>query len=80
MTKEIKLFWDFRGPASAGTAEHFEKHLRHYLAEQGEDALLTGFQVVSEAHAYSYVIIPRELLERIKRDLKPHRGELYAQD
>ena len=32
MSRQIKLIWDFRGPASAKTAEHHEIHLKEYIA------------------------------------------------
>lgn len=32
MSRQIKLIWDFRGEASAKSAEHHEIHLKEYLA------------------------------------------------
>ena len=32
MSRQIKLIWDFRGEASAKTAEHHEIHLKESIA------------------------------------------------
>ena len=39
--RQIKLIWDFRGQASAKTAEHHEIHLKEFLEK--EDYPLKAF-------------------------------------
>jgi hypothetical protein len=39
MSRKIKLIWDFRGPASAKTAEHHEIHLKEYIVVTDENMI-----------------------------------------
>lgn len=71
----IKLIWDFRGPSANKTAEHHQKHLKEYLFMEEISQSETGLQHLSEFHSISYVIVVSSILEKIKKDLKPQRGE-----
>ncbi|MGB7394218.1 MAG: hypothetical protein WA913_07490, partial [Pricia sp.] len=59
MERQLKLIWDFRGPAAAKTAEHHEKHLQDYAASHkinvgpgdGSDFDLIGHRDVSDMHS-----------------------------
>ncbi len=49
MERKIKLIWDFRGPASAKTAEHHEIHLKEFDGEYDIDELrLMRIKFISE--------------------------------
>jgi hypothetical protein len=77
MSREIKLIWDFRGPASAKTAEHHEIHLKQYIAAENLSTNITGFEVFGEMHAIAYMVVTAEKMIQVRDALKPHRGEVY---
>lgn len=75
--RKIKLIWDFRGPASAKTAEHHEKHLKEYITIEKLPLNITGFEIKNELHAIAYMVVTDENMIAVRDALKPHRGELY---
>lgn len=75
--RKIKLIWDFRGPASAKTAEHHEKHLKEYILIEGLPLNITGFEVFSEMYAIAYMVVEEQHMIQVRDALKPHRGEVY---
>ena len=77
MSRQIKLIWDFRGPAAAKTAEHHEIHLKEYIASQKLSLNITGFEIKNEMHAIAFMVVTDENMIQIRDILKPHRGELY---
>ena len=79
MSRQIKLIWDFRGPASAKTAEHHEIHLKEYIAIEQLPTSITGFEVLNEMYAIAYMVVKDEHMIQVRDALKPHRGELYVQ-
>lgn len=79
MSRQIKLIWDFRGPASAKRAEHHEIHLKQYIAFEQLPISITGFEVKNEMYAIAYMIVTDEHMIQVRDALKPHRGEIYSQ-
>jgi hypothetical protein len=77
MARQIKLIWDFRGPASAKTAEHHEIHLKEYIAIEKLPITITGFEVTNEMHAIAFIVVNDEQMIPMRDALKPHRGELF---
>lgn len=77
MSRNIKLIWDFRGPASAKTAEHHEIHLKEFIQIEKLLITITGFETHNEMHAIAFMVVPEELMIPMRDALKPHRGELY---
>ena len=77
MSRKIKLIWDFRGPASAKTAEHHEIHLKEYIAIEKLPLNITGFKVIEEMSAIAYMVVLEENMIQVRDALKPHRGEVY---
>ena len=77
MERKIKLIWDFRGPASAKTAEHHEIHLKEYIAIEKLPLQITGFEIQNEMHAIAYMVVTDDYMIAVRDALKPHRGELY---
>jgi hypothetical protein len=77
MARQIKLIWDFRGPASAKTAEHHEIHLKEFIAIEQLPISITGFEVKNEMHAIAFIVVNDEQMIPMRDALKPHRGELY---
>ncbi|MEC5166114.1 hypothetical protein RCH18_001849 [Flavobacterium sp. PL11] len=75
--RKIKLIWDFRGPASAKTAEHHEIHLKEYITTEKVPLNITGFEIQSEMHAIAFMVVTDENMIAVRDVLKPHRGEVY---
>jgi hypothetical protein len=79
MERKIKLIWDFRGPASAKTAEHHEIHLKEYIAIEKLPLQITGFEIQNEMHAIAYMVVNDDYMIAVRDALKPHRGEVYQE-
>jgi hypothetical protein len=79
MSRQIKLIWDFRGPASAKTAEHHEIHLKEYITIEQFPLNITGFEVKNELHAIAFMVVTDENMIQVRDALKPHRAEVYIE-
>jgi hypothetical protein len=79
MERKIKLIWDFRGPASAKTAEHHEIHLKEFIAIEKLPLNITGFEIQNEMYAIAYMVVTDDYMISVRDALKPHRGELYQE-
>jgi len=77
MSRQIKLIWDFRGPASAKTAEHHEIHLKEYIRAEQLALNITGFEIHSEMHATAFMVVSDANMIPVRDALKPHRGEVF---
>lgn len=77
MQRQIKLIWDFRGPAAAKTAEHHEIHLKEFIAMEKFPINITGFEVLNEMHAIAYMVVTDDKMIQVRDTLKPHRGEVF---
>ena len=77
MSRKIKLIWDFRGEASAKTAEHHLIHLNEYLEKEKNILEKTGFEIINEMHAIAFIVVEEQDMIRFRDVLKPHRGELF---
>ncbi len=77
MSRQVKLIWDFRGPAAAKTAEHHEIHLKEYIAIEKLPLNITGFEIKNEMHAIAFMVVTDENMIAVRDSLKPHRGEIY---
>ncbi|WP_353087663.1 hypothetical protein [Flavobacterium sp.] len=75
--RNIKLIWDFRGPAAAKTAEHHEIHLKEYIQIEKLPLDITGYEIIHEMHAIAYMVVPESQMIAVRDTLKPHRGEVY---
>jgi hypothetical protein len=75
--RQIKLIWDFRGEASAKTAEHHEIHLKEYIVIQKLPINITGFEIKNEIHAIAFMVVTDENMIQVRDALKPHRGEVF---
>jgi hypothetical protein len=76
--RQIKLIWDFRGEASAKTAEHHEIHLKEYISIEKLPLNITGFEIKNEMHAIAFIVVTDENMISVRDTLKPHRGEIYS--
>ncbi len=77
MSRQIKLIWDFRGEASAKTAEHHEIHLKEFIATEKLPINITGYEIKNELHAIAFMVVTDDTMIQVRDVLKPHRGELY---
>lgn len=75
--RKIKLLWDFRGMASAKTAEHHEIHLKEFIAIERLPLNITGFEIRNEMHAVAFMVVEEADMIAVRDALKPHRGEVY---
>ena len=75
--RQIKLIWDFRGEASAKTAEHHEIHLKEYISTEKLPLNITGFEIKNEMHAIAFMVVTDENMISVRNALKPHRGEVF---
>ncbi|MDI1256433.1 MAG: hypothetical protein PSV16_10045 [Flavobacterium sp.] len=79
MSRKIKLIWDFRGPASAKTAEHHEIHLKEYILSEKLPLNITGHETYGEMHAVAFMVVNDDFMIAVRDALKPHRGELFSE-
>jgi hypothetical protein len=77
MSRKIKLIWDFRGPASAKTAEHHEIHLKEFLEKENYILKITGFEILNEIYAIAYLVVEESDMITFRDALRPHRGEVF---
>lgn len=77
MPRQIKLLWDFRGPAAAKTAEHHEIHLREFIEMEKLPINITGFEIINDMYAIAYMVVTDEYMISVRDALKPHRGEVF---
>jgi len=77
MADQIKLIWDFRGPASEKTAIHHEIHLKEYISLEKLPSNITGFKVINDMYSIAFMVVERENMIAVRDALKPHRGEIY---
>ena len=76
MPRQIKLIWDFRGPASGKTAEHHEIHLKEFIASEKMELNITGFEVINDMMAIAFMVVEEANMFTIRDILKPHRAEV----
>ncbi|MCC9041427.1 MAG: hypothetical protein ACRCVU_11200 [Flavobacterium sp.] len=77
MERQIKLIWDFRGPAGQKTAEHHVIHLKEYVAIEKLPITIIEYTILAPEHTIAYMVVNDEQMKQLRDVLKPHRGELY---
>ncbi|GMN07209.1 hypothetical protein MTsPCn5_25980 [Croceitalea sp. MTPC5] len=77
LDRKIKLIWDFKGPAAAKTAEHYEKHLQEYIFNEELKFDTTGHKHLSDMHSIAFLVVAEFEMIQARDDLRPHRGEIY---
>ena len=73
--KLIKLIWDFKGPSSNKTAEHFKSHLDQFLKIENKTFSDLGLEIVNDSYSFVFVITSIDDLNFFKERLKPNRGQ-----
>ena len=76
--RNIKLIWDFRGPAAQKTAAHHEIHLKEFIEVEDISVLACGSEDISEFYSIAYVAVKEDLMMSLRDSLKPHRAEVYS--
>jgi hypothetical protein len=76
--RQLKLIWDFRGPAAAKTAEHHEIHLKEFIVMEKLPLNITGFDVLTDMHSIAWMVVTDAHMIQVRDALKPHRGEVYS--
>lgn len=69
-----RLYWDFFGGQSAGTAAHFRRHLDDFLAREALAGCATGTESYSPQHCAAWCDTPPASEELIIRTLRPRRA------
>lgn len=77
--RQIKLIWDFRGPAGAKTAEHHEIHLKEYIQIEKLPVNITGHEAINDMHAIAWMVVNESDMITVRDALKPHRGEVFGE-
>jgi hypothetical protein len=80
MNRQIKLLWEFRGPNAAKTAEHHVIHLKEYIAIEKLQLNITGFYCANEFQATAFMVVEETEMDRVRKALKPHRGQVYEEE
>lgn len=73
--KLIKLIWDFKGPSSNKTAEHFKSHLDQFLKIENKTFSDLGLEIVNDSYSFVFIITSTDDLNFFKEKLKPNRGQ-----
>lgn len=71
----ITLFWDFFGPRAAGTAQHFQVHLRQFLQRHDLQDCATGITAAKPLHHAVWCAVPAAQAEPVQAALRPQRTE-----
>ena len=77
MERQIKLIWDFRGPAAEKTAQHHEIHLKEFIEKEQKLVLATGVEHYNEVYSIAFLAITESDMIFYRDALKPHRATLY---
>ena len=76
MKKKIKLIWQFSGMDARKIADHHLVHLNEYLNREDIFVVDKGTELTNEFSAISFITIDNSLVEKLRVDLKPHKGFL----
>ncbi|NJB38040.1 MULTISPECIES: hypothetical protein [Flavobacteriaceae] len=79
LDRKLKLIWDFKGPAAAKTAEHYEIHLKEYVSSEELKYDITGITHISDSHSLVFLVVAEFEMPQVRDDLKPHRGQVYTE-
>ncbi len=77
MERELKLIWDFRGPAANKTAIHHEIHLKEYIQLEKLTLEITGVEHLTDMHSIAFMVVSEKEMKPVRDALKPHRGQVY---
>ena len=76
MENKIKLVWQFSGMDALKIADHHLVHLNEYLQRECMVVIDRGTELINEFSAISFIIVNNPSVEKLRIDLKPHKGFL----
>ena len=79
MGNKVRMLWDFRGPNAQQTAEHHLIHLKEYLKIEEVWFAKTGIETVSDHYSIVFAVLSESDMQKVRSDLKPHRGQVYKE-
>ena len=71
-----KLVWNFSGEGSLKTTEHHLIHLKEYCVREKVDVIEFGIEQLTEFTAIAFMIVSKDLVNDLRKSLKPHQGFL----
>mgnify|MGYP001333244947 FL=1 len=74
MENKIKLVWRFSGINALQIANHHLVHINEYSEKENLKIINSGTQEISEFSSISFIVVPKDILNKIKNDLKPHHS------
>jgi hypothetical protein len=76
MNKKIKMVWQFSGSDALKMADHHLIHLNEYIHRENVHVIDKGTVLVNDFSAISFIIIDNYFVQKLRVDLKPHKGFL----
>ncbi len=73
---KAKLVWNFSGEGALKTAEHHIVHLKEYAELENIAIIEFGAAQLTEFSAMAFIIVTQELVNNLRKSLKPHQGFL----
>ena len=73
---KAKLVWNFSGEGALKTAEHHIMHLKDYTRIEKVEVFDFGTEKITEFTAIAFMIVEKELVNKLRQSLKPHQGFL----
>lgn len=72
--EDMRVFWDFTGPAAEPTARHFLVHLRERCTSEGWPEWPTGMESAGRMHQAVTMDVPADHVQTVRAALRPQRG------
>ena len=69
----FRLVWDFFGPDSQGTAEHFARHLRTRIHDEKKVVLAIDVEVDLPHSSSTFLDCDATVFNELAQKLRPHR-------
>jgi hypothetical protein len=80
MNERIKLIWDFHGPNAYPIAQHHAKHLDEFAKIEALQHSFSGSEQLTEMHAIAFLVVEKKLMNTLREQLKPNRGQVYTKE
>ncbi len=74
MERTIKFIWDYYGKPAGKTAEHHKIHLQEFVEQRQLKDCQTGFEIIDENRAITFMCLPEKEALNLKDILRPERA------
>ena len=74
MENKIKLVWRFSGINALQISDHHLVHINEYFKKENLKIINSGTLKINEFSSISFIVISKDILNKIKNDLKPHHS------